>query len=274
MPRIALAWSKAPKPGSIAAQVAECLAALGAHVREHRPHDEREAWPGWLRSCDLVVHRGVRPELLRLARADPATSELPWCNPLAATLDVSDRWTLQTRLTHAGVATPSAWRHDAWSDVLERHRAPCVVKQVDGRVGRAAHVIVQRNGQLPEMPPFDGPYLVQALVPGDGLDHTLYVAGDRVFLALKRVDTESRRSELVAVAVPDARMRDLALRVGEATGLELFNLDAIHAPDGMVVVDVNPFPGFRGIHGAAEAIASHVLRRATAVAANRMDAGR
>ena len=150
-----------------------------------------------------------------------------------------------------------------------RHGAPRVVKRVDGRTGRAAGVIVQRTGRLPDMPRFDGPFLVQPLVPGDGLDRTLCVAGDRVFLALKRVDAERGRSELAAVAEPDARMRELARRVREATGLELFGLDGIAGPDGLVVVDVNPFPGFWRAPGAADAIALHLRRRAATVASQR-----
>ena len=214
-----------------------------------------------------MVHRGVRPDLLERARADPATASLAWCNPLTATLDVGDRATLQARPEGAGVPTPSASPRATWWAVVEHHGAPCVVKRAEGRAGRAAGVPIEPTGPLPEAPPFDSPYLVQALVPDDGLDRTLYVAGERTFLALKRVDVERSRSDLVAVAAPDARLCGLARRVGEATGLELFGLDAIEGPDGPVVVDVNAFPGFRGVPGAADAIARHLWRRAAAVAA-------
>jgi len=267
--RIALAWGKAPKPESVPKGIAARLRALGVHVREHLPHDDADAWPTWTLSFDLVVHRGVRSERLEAALRDPATSVLPWCNPLGPTLEVADRWTLQTRLERAGVSTPPAERRETWSEVLARHAPPCVVKRVDGRAGRAAGVLLRRAGPLPAAPPFDGPYLVQALVPGDGIDRTLYVAGTRVFLALKRVDAESGRSELLGVTTPNVRARDLALRTGTVLGLEVYGLDAIETPVGLVVVDVNPFPGFRGIPGAAEAISLHLVRRARSVAPKR-----
>jgi ribosomal protein S6--L-glutamate ligase len=55
-----------------------------------------------------------------------------------------------------------------------------------------------------------------------------------------------------------AEVRELALRCAEAFGLGLFGLDVIESPDGPVVVDVNYFPGYKGVAGAGALIAGYV----------------
>ena len=57
-------------------------------------------------------------------------------------------------------------------------------------------------------------------------------------------------------------VRRIALRCGEAFGLGLYGLDIIESPDGPSVVDVNYFPGYKGIARAPEAVASYIARYA------------
>ncbi len=53
-------------------------------------------------------------------------------------------------------------------------------------------------------------------------------------------------------------IRDIAIRCGEALGLGLYGMDVIESPDGPVVVDVNYFPGYKGVPGAAAHIADYI----------------
>lgn len=62
-------------------------------------------------------------------------------------------------------------------------------------------------------------------------------------------------------AQPDAAMVDLALQCGEAFELEVYGVDTIETPNGLAVIEVNEFPNFTGVSGAAEHIADHVLAR-------------
>ena len=59
-------------------------------------------------------------------------------------------------------------------------------------------------------------------------------------------------------------VRDIALRCGAAFGLGLYGLDLIETPRGPFVVDVNYFPGYKGLPDAAEAVADHVALHAGA----------
>jgi ribosomal protein S6--L-glutamate ligase len=54
-------------------------------------------------------------------------------------------------------------------------------------------------------------------------------------------------------------------RLRVAFGLDIFGFDVIDALDGPVVVDVNPFPGARGVTGAIEAFVSLARARLAAV---------
>ena len=58
-------------------------------------------------------------------------------------------------------------------------------------------------------------------------------------------------------------IRDLAVRCGEIFGLALYGLDVLETPRGPFVVDVNPFPGYGGCPGAAEAVADVIAAYAT-----------
>ena len=60
----------------------------------------------------------------------------------------------------------------------------------------------------------------------------------------------------------DPEVRAVALRVGRALGLELFGLDVIESPGGPVVVDVNYFPGYKGVPDAGALIGEHLAARA------------
>ena len=60
-------------------------------------------------------------------------------------------------------------------------------------------------------------------------------------------------------------MREIARACGAAFGLGLFGLDIIETAEGPFVVDVNYFPGYKGIPGAAEVVADFIERCAYGV---------
>jgi ribosomal protein S6--L-glutamate ligase len=62
----------------------------------------------------------------------------------------------------------------------------------------------------------------------------------------------------------DARTRDIVLKCGEVLGLHLYGVDLVRTEQGPCVVDVNYFPGYKGVPGAAKLIADYVYRYAVA----------
>jgi len=57
-------------------------------------------------------------------------------------------------------------------------------------------------------------------------------------------------------------VRDIARRCGRAFGLELYGLDLVEDDSGVYVVDVNYFPGYRGVPHAARRLADYVMNAA------------
>ena len=206
---------------------------------------------------DVVVlksHTELALSLAGLLRAEGARL----LNPYGSCLAAQDKVTCTRRLRAAGLPVPATWATadpalvDAvWSGT------PLVVKPVRGHRG-AGVVVVRHPGELArlEVPP-GTPLVVQEHVPGPGEDLKVYVAGDHVAAVRKPFapDSFTRPGRPAAVT---AEVRDMALRAGEALGLGLYGLDVIEGPDGPVIVDANYFPGYKGVPGAARAIAAYV----------------
>ena len=53
-------------------------------------------------------------------------------------------------------------------------------------------------------------------------------------------------------------LRDIALRSGEAFGIDLYGLDIIESAGRPYVVDMSSFPGFKGVPDAALRLADYI----------------
>jgi len=116
---------------------------------------------------------------------------------------------------------------------------------------------------LPEREPFPGPFVVQERVDGDGLDRKLYVVGETVRGVLRAWPPRTLADKRGTAFVPSDDERQLALLTGRALGLELFGVDVLYGAAGPVVVDVNAFPGFKGVPDAASLLQHYLTKRVT-----------
>jgi ribosomal protein S6--L-glutamate ligase len=178
-------------------------------------------------------------------------------NPYPACAIVQDKITAAARLAAAGVPVPRSWTTgdlrllaptvDTW---------PVVVKPYRGHRG-AGVVVVPDPTTLAALPAPAGPVLVQEHVRGCGEDLKVYVVGKEVFAVRKpfSVDSFTRPGRPVPV-IPE--VRKMALRCGAAFGLGLYGLDVIESPDGPVVVDLNYFPGYKGVPDVAPLLTNYI----------------
>jgi ribosomal protein S6--L-glutamate ligase len=178
-------------------------------------------------------------------------------NPYPACAIVQDKITAAARLAAAGVPVPRSWTTgdlrllaplvDTWPVVVKPHR---------GHRG-AGVVVVPDPKTMAALPPSAGPMLVQEHVPGCGEDLKVYVVGEDVFAVRKpfSADSFTRPGRLVPVT---PEVRETALRCGAAFGLGLYGLDVIEGPDGPVVVDLNHFPGYKGVPDVAALLADYI----------------
>lgn len=107
------------------------------------------------------------------------------------------------------------------------------------------------------------PIVFQEFIAGDGWDIKLWVIDQHVFAARRRTPLEAGASKedfpISSDELP-AEWRNLALAIGHAFKMPLYGVDLLITEKGPLIVDVNAFPGFRGVPGASEALVDLVER--------------
>jgi len=95
--------------------------------------------------------------------------------------------------------------------------------------------------------------LLQEYIRNPGVDVRVFVVGDRVVGAMKRIAPQGEwraNIHLGAKGVPlklDAHSKEVAIRAAKAVGLEVSGVDMIFNDTVPYVLEVNASPGFRGL---------------------------
>jgi ribosomal protein S6--L-glutamate ligase len=100
----------------------------------------------------------------------------------------------------------------------------------------------------------DGTRLVQQRIGGADPDLKVYVAGRHCFAGRKRFAVGSYASDQVEPVALDEAIKALVLAAGGALGLRLFGVDLRVRGIAPLIVDLNPFPGYRGFPDAVPAL--------------------
>lgn len=167
-------------------------------------------------------------------------------------------------LREAGVPVPRAWiTADLTLLKTLLRQSPLILKPYMGWRGEGVQV-VRREQDLAGFPIPSMPLLIQEYIENDGEDLRLYVAGDEVFGIRKRFSNSSFAVDGEPTRIT-REMRDIALQCGKAFGLTLYGIDIIEGADGPVVVDVNYFPGYKGVPGAAYSVADCIEKHASSL---------
>ena len=176
---------------------------------------------------------------------------------------VVNKFVATAMLRRAGIPAPRSW---AASDVTRLDprefgdRLPLIVKPFDGIGSRDVRLVRDRT-ELAALAPDGGPVLIQEFVPGCDRRYKVHCVGDEVFATSKPFSLGGDPSDGEACGVSD-EMRSIARRVGRLFGMALYGLDVLVGPNGPIVVDVNSFPGYGGVPGAAVALADYIERYA------------
>jgi ribosomal protein S6--L-glutamate ligase len=257
-PRTVVALGRAPGTGSVLPRVLALLQRRGHAVEVVVVDGVPTARDlGRMARADLLVPRGLGADALD-ALAALERDGVRACNPVAATAGVRDKLAARAQLVAAAVPVPDAAVCSTWEAVRRRAAAsPCgvVVKDPAGSRGRGVRVL-DPGRAAPAAPDGNGPWLVEDRVAGDGLDRKLYVVGEHVDGVLRCWPPRDLADKRGRSLTPDPLLRDTALAAARATGLALAGVDVVVGPDGPVVVDVNAFPGYKGVPGAAARIAA------------------
>lgn len=260
MSHVAFLLGKRPKASTILPEVFDRLERSGVETSVHLPHDDQVDHDA-VSQADLVVHRGLNPAAMELV-ADLHLAGASLINSYAAVLALVDRVAMLRALE--GIPVPATQVVESWREVAaaagERR---CVVKSAGGP-GRGQSIVVGTAEELHVDRGLEPPFLVQDYVVAGEFDHKLYLVGDEVRGLLKPSPLAVGHTTEGAAFTPDLELVALARRVRERLGLDFLGVDVLLSERGPVVVDVNDFPGYRGVEDAAELVAAHLLDRLAA----------
>lgn len=177
-------------------------------------------------------------------------------NPYPSCFAAQNKIVAARRLAAAGVPTPRCWVTGDLTlmrSIAEQHAL--IIKPYLGHRGAGIR-IVRKPSEL-EAVSSDGPTLIQEYLAGGGEDLKIYVAGEHVFAVRKPFSVRSFTEPGQPCSV-GAEVHAIALRCGKAFGLGLYGVDMIETADGPVVVDLNYFPGYKGVPNIAPLIAQFI----------------
>lgn len=137
---------------------------------------------------------------------------------------------------------------------------PIVVKPSNGTAMQDIH-LVHTPEELPQLK-LDTScfYLAMRYVENTGYDIKLYVTGQEVHAMTK---SSPLHGPALEQEIPLTReMLTLARRVGQVFGLDLYGVDVLDTPQGLMLVDINDFPSFYGVPRKVICIAEYILHAA------------
>lgn len=205
-------------------------------------------------------------------------------NEYPATMKVRDKVLTCTLLLQGGLPTPRTFVTDS----IETLRAvvremPIIVKPYRGRRGQGIEVcldetqfdeLVNRRAAEANNDDDDGGGGEDGTALGERLifaqeyeehepfDYKAYAIGDYVH-AIKRVFPAKTKEEKLGTPVgDDPELVDLVRRCGKLFGLQLYGVDLVKTPKGYSVIEVNCFPGYKGVPQGGERIAQFILESA------------
>lgn len=137
---------------------------------------------------------------------------------------------------------------------------PLVVKPSNGTSMQDIHLVRTPEAMQTLTLSDNTPYLAMRYVENTGYDIKLYVTGQEVHAITKSSPLHGAVTEQ---EVPVSReMLKLARRVGQVFGLDLYGVDVLETPTGLMLVDINDFPSFYGVPRKVAAIAEYILHAA------------
>jgi len=178
-------------------------------------------------------------------------------NPYQSCSLVQSKIVTARLLKRAGVPAPDSWVTGdlALAKALVRER-PLIIKPHRGHRGAGLH-LCRTPEEIDRLPPPVEPVIIQEAITGPGEDLKVYVVGNEV-RGVRKPFSATSFSVPGRPAQLTAEVRQLALRVGTACGLGLYGLDIIENERGPYVVDVNYFPGYKGVPDAAPLVADYI----------------
>ena len=134
---------------------------------------------------------------------------------------------------------------------------PLVVKPYHGKDGKGVRVVYEEY-ELAHPSASQGPVFAQRYRKPDGPDHKLYVIDEQVFGVLRKWPAATYEEKLGAPLTVTPALHNYAIRCAEAFGVKILGLDVVMSKGEPYIVDVQSFPGFKGVPDAALRLADYI----------------
>jgi ribosomal protein S6--L-glutamate ligase len=182
-------------------------------------------------------------------------------NPYPTVAMLRNKVIVMRALQAAGIPVPATYMTSTATDLLPLLEAgPLILKPYRGTRGRGVRVL-RTAEDLVDLPEDDLLLAQRYHAPDDaaGRDHKLFRIGDRIF-GIQRVwpirTYEDKRGEPFD---PSPELQAIALRCGQAFGIDLYGLDVVISDGQPYVVDLNKFGSYMGVPNAAQLLADHIF---------------
>jgi glutathione synthase/RimK-type ligase-like ATP-grasp enzyme len=190
-------------------------------------------------------------------------------NSWASSLACQDRVPLAQKMDEGHLPWPHTDYFPSLAQLLEQHDLlttlpfPLMVKS---RYSHRGDLVakVDNAKQLTSYAPqwSQEPVVLQKFMAGDDWDIKLWVIDQQVFAARRRsplAGAGKKDYPFPADTIPDEWVQ-IVREIGRVFNLHLYGVDLLISNQGPVIIDVNSFPGFRGVSGADDALVELVER--------------
>mgnify|MGYP002146182934 FL=1 len=249
---------KATKTGSVMQETIGLLTERGIAVEQIYPDDQAINVADIKADCDLYLLKSGTEPALSLAGVLHSTGA-KILNPYPTVVAMRDKIISTKLLLDAGVPLPETF-FAAYSGFLvdALKDGPLVVKPFWAASQGRGVQIIHSDDELEPLTTNEGLFFAQRFHQPDGLDHKLYVIDEQVFGVRRVWPPKTLEDKLGEPFEVSGEMKEIALKCGQAFGVGLYGVDVITSDGKPFVVDINTFPGFKGVLNAGEMLASYI----------------
>ncbi len=217
--------------------------------------------------ADLYLLKSHAPQALDVARVLEQQGAVV-VNSWSSSLACQDRVAMTQHMMQAKLPWPETQSFDTLENLLSQPDVlaglvyPFILKSRYSQRGDLVEK-VQSEKQLQELAPewSQEPVILQALVASDGWDIKVWVIDQHVYAARRRTPLEANASKEdfpIATSEMPEQLLHIILEIGRVFHLHLYGVDFLMTERGPMVVDINSFPGFRGVPDADHALVTLV----------------
>jgi len=217
--------------------------------------------------ADLYLLKSHAPQALALAAyLEPRGARV--INSWASSVACQNRGLMTQRMNEAHLPWPRTWIFTTLHEALNTPTKladlpfPLIVKSGYSHRGDLVAKVDSLAALQALSPQWDRePVILQEFAAGDGWDIKLWVIDQHIYAARRRSALDAHASPKdypIPTEELPADWLQITREIGRIFNLRLYGVDLLITARGPVIVDVNSFPGFRGVPGADSALVTLV----------------